>query len=54
MTEESTTELRTVIRNAFDVTERRIKEAVERRRHEVKSHAGEPRALVVRLFPEQD
>lgn len=54
MTEVGTTELSTVIRNTFDVMERQIKETVERRRHDVKSHAGEPRALVVRLFPEQD
>lgn len=54
MTEERYTELRTVIRSAFDVMERQVKEAVERRRHEVKAHYEQPRALVVRLFKDQD
>lgn len=54
MTEEGNTDLRTVIRNAFDVMERQIKETVEKRRYDVKAHPEEPRALVVRLFPEQD
>jgi cold shock CspA family protein/ribosome-associated translation inhibitor RaiA len=46
-------QLRTVIRDAFRAMERQIKEAGERRRYDVKTHE-ETRALVVRLFPEQD
>lgn len=45
--------LTTVIHDAFHAMERQVKEASDRRRYDVKAHE-EPRALVVRLFPEQD
>lgn len=53
MTEERYTELRTVIRSAFDVMERQLKESVERRRYEVKVHQEQPHALVARLFKDE-
>lgn len=42
-----------LVRRAFDVAERRLKELKERQRYEVKRHEP-PSGLVVRLFPEQD
>lgn len=42
-------ELRTVINSAFDATERQVKELVEKRRRDVKTH-DEPVAFVVRKF----
>jgi cold shock CspA family protein len=44
----------TVIRKAFDAMERQLKETAEKRRGDVKSHAGEATALVSRLFPDED
>jgi cold shock CspA family protein len=44
----------TVIRKAFDAIERQMKDAAERRRGDVKSHASEPTALVSRLLRDQD
>jgi cold shock CspA family protein/ribosome-associated translation inhibitor RaiA len=46
-------QLKAVIRDAFHTMERQVKEAAERRRYDVKTHE-EPRALVVRLFPDQN
>jgi cold shock CspA family protein/ribosome-associated translation inhibitor RaiA len=48
--------LQPVIRAAFQAMERQLKEAVERRREAVQTPVSEeqPRALVVRLFREQD
>lgn len=46
--------LKTMIHDAFHAMERQVKEAAQRRRYDVKTHGEEPRALVVRLFPEQD
>lgn len=46
--------LKTMIHDAFHAMERQVKEASERRRYNVKTHEEQPRALVVRLFPEQD
>ena len=45
--------LRTVLRGAFEAMERQVKDVVEQRRGDVKTH-DEPHALVVRLFPEKD
>lgn len=45
-------ELRTVITGAFDAAERQVKELVEKRRRDVKTHA-EPLAFVVRKFDGQ-
>jgi cold shock CspA family protein len=45
--------LETVVNNAFDAVERQVKETVDRRRHDVKTH-DEPWALVVRLHPDED
>jgi cold shock CspA family protein/ribosome-associated translation inhibitor RaiA len=44
--------LRTVIRSTFAAMERQVKDVVELRRGDVKTHEG-PRAMVVRIFPEQ-
>jgi cold shock CspA family protein len=46
--------LRNMIHDAFHAMERQVKEAAQRRRYDVKTHEEEPRAFVVRLFPEQD
>ncbi len=44
--------LKTVIRRAFDAAERRVKDAVDRKRHEVKVHR-EPHGFVTRIFREE-
>jgi cold shock CspA family protein/ribosome-associated translation inhibitor RaiA len=46
--------LKTMIHDAFHAMERQVKEAAQRRRYDVKNHDEEPRAFIVRLFPEQD
>jgi cold shock CspA family protein/ribosome-associated translation inhibitor RaiA len=48
-------ELAAVVRAAFDVAERRLKDLMERQRGEVKTHPEQERvALVDKLFPEKD
>lgn len=54
---EKQSQLQPVILNAFKAMERQLKEVSERRQRDVHTAAAaaeEPRALVIRLFPEQD
>ncbi len=54
VTVDKQSDLHPVIRRAFEALERQIKEAVERRRQDVKTPADTAaRALVAKLFPEQ-
>jgi ribosomal subunit interface protein len=46
------TQLRALIRSAFDALERQLKQTAEKRRYDVKSHDSEPRGLVSKLHPE--
>lgn len=46
-------QLRPIIRKAFEAVEKQLKKEMQRRRGDIKHHE-EPRALVVRLFPEQN
>lgn len=46
-------QLRPVIRKAFEAVEKQLKKQTARRRGAVKHHDQEPRALVVKLFPDQ-
>jgi cold shock CspA family protein len=47
-------QLRPIIRRAFEAVEKQLAKETDRRRSAVKQHDQEPRALVVRLLPEQD
>jgi cold shock CspA family protein len=45
-------QLRPLIKAAFEAVERQLKQAIERRRYEVKRHDGEPRGLVEQIHPD--
>jgi len=47
------TQLPAVINEAFGAIERQLKKTVALRRHEEKSHEGEPRGIVEKLFGEE-
>lgn len=47
-------QLRPIIRQAFEAMEKQLKKHMEKRRGEVKNHHDEPRAIVVRVFADND
>jgi len=52
--EGSSSELPTIIRNAFDAARRQLKKLVDRQRHKVKAHPEQSRiGYVTTLFPEE-
>jgi ribosomal subunit interface protein len=50
--EDSQQELRSSVLDAFRSMEKRLKKTQAERKHQVKTHQEQPRALVTRLFPE--